>query len=655
MRSQDWGQDSVLAPSFSTEDRFQDTLDLFTNHNETPDCPGWTQSLILYQLRIDKFGDHSTIQSALERVHYLKHLGINGVVLNPIAKSFKGLGTNEEWGFYSHLEPDSIDSQIGTDADFQRFVDSLHLLGIKVFLDFEFHGVFDRDVFIKKLNWPSAWSAAGSGNTSSLLGSHPEFFNWVTDTFGTHPSYTGWNTAELVWKHPNGSQNLDLMDWYKDVLINDWIIKFDLDGLRLDLEPFEVAVEVGYAYWEDIRRTVEQISGKKILLIPEDGNAERNQAFAFAQEDFGVNNPRVGALWGGSVVKDFMISDTLDIPNTYDSNGNLLAWGQYFEPVHIVDEVKDLDGDGYSRNETYYTSALSSHDRHEYSAKGRLVYFGYGMLFQPFIPFWFMGEEFNASKNNPSDPFFDIIYYNRLNWSDLDANRLFFNEVRKMIYIRKKYQNLIGPSTGKLNDKAMVKIDVYGDQPDLPPYGYFNPQGDTLGIVVFGTKNSELQQLTVRLPMSQMRLEGAHAYSFHDLLKDTVLVLTPDGPSNQFTLPGISSWGNAIYAISPLHLSTENHREKDPLEISVFPNPNHGTFNLKYCSGKKKSASVQGYTIQVFDSNGLRCFVEQGNAKVAATDCFEKTINLKKLPKGIFNCQITFDGEESISHRFVIH
>ena len=60
--------------------------------------------------------------------------------------------------------------------------------------------------------------------------------------------------------------------------------------------------------------------------------------------------------------------------------------------------------------------------------------------------------------------------------------------LEKMIFIRKQYKNLIGPSTHELNKKPMVKISVNGSQPDMPSYGYFNETGDPVGIIVLGTK-----------------------------------------------------------------------------------------------------------------------------------------------------------------------
>ena len=544
INAQDWGNDDILNPSFANDNRFNNYLDLSGNENTTPVLPDWTQDLILYQMRIDKFGTVPTINSTLHRLYVLERLGITGVVINPIAKSFKGFSWDgsKYWGFYSHTEPNMIDPDLGTDADFTNLINKLHDMGIKVFLDFEFHGVFDREVFIKKMDWVDAYNDAGPENTSSLLTSHPEFFKWVTDEFGFHPRYTDWNTAELIWKKDDGTLNYPLMDWFKNVLVEDWIVKFNLDGLRLDLEPFEVATQVGYSYWEDIKALAKERTGRDIILIPEDGNAERNNAFAFAQEDFGVSNPRFG--WDGNV-KDFMVTEHLTNYPENNPHHNLTV-----DPVNIVEVVKGENGN-IARNETFYSSAISSHDNAQYTSDGHLVYFGYGTLFQPFIPFWYMGNEFNVRNSTTTyDEFHDRIYYSKINWNDYTANQSHFNAVRKMIYIRKKYKNLIAPSTHRLIDKAMVKIPVIGEQPDLGGYGYFNSTGENVGMIVLGTKETAVNNIKVKLPLAEMRLAGYDEYIFHNLMSDEKVTITPTN-EDEFVLDDLLAWDNLIYLIEP--------------------------------------------------------------------------------------------------------
>ena len=84
---------------------------------------------------------------------------------------------------------------------------------------------------------------------------------------------------------------------------------------------------------------------------------------------------------------------------------------------------------GISEMKPSIQAVFSSHDKHNYPSQGNLVYFGYGMLFQPFIPLWFMGNEFNVRETIPAGQ--EIIYFSRINWDDYENNMEHFNAVRK--------------------------------------------------------------------------------------------------------------------------------------------------------------------------------------------------------------------------------
>ena len=639
--SQDWGMFENLNPTFSADNRFNITLNLSgTGGNLTPVVPDWTQDLILYQMRIDKFGAFPTINSAREKLDVLTKLGITGVVLNPIAKPFKWAdGSYEEWMYYSHLEPNMIDPDLGTEADFKAFVTDLHARGIKVFLDFEFHGVFDRNVFLQGSSPvdQASYNAAGSQNVSSLITSHPEFFEKITDAKGTHIRYTVWNTAELMWKYSNGTINESLKTWYSNMLKDDWIKKYDLDGLRLDLEPYEVAKVVGYNYWENLIAAVKNETGKTIILIPEDGNALRNNAFAFSQGDYGVDNPRFGQA--SSRVKDFMVSAEMTNYPLIDPNVD-----NHVYPVNIVDEIKNTDGDVYNKFDTYYSSAISAHDNINYPSQGRLVYFGYGTLFQPFIPFWFMGNEFNVRKTVPADPFYKIIYFNRINWNDYTTNVTHFNEVRKMIYIRKKYKNLIGPSTYRICDKPIVKVPVAGILPDLPAYAYYNTTGDNVAILVLGTKTNAVNNIVVDLPLEQLRLNNFTCLEFHNLLTDTKQIISPvSGKPNRFQLENLTAWGNLIYKIEPC-----KPNGVDAVKVSRF-RLLHSNDNslLKLYFDSNSDVNLFPTSMQITDLNGKILKVIDFS-KTQSLNNQELSIDVADLSSGLYFVSVNSKSERTV-------
>ena len=96
----------------------------------------------------------------------------------------------------------------------------------------------------------------------------------------------------------------------------------------------------------------------------------------------------------------------------------------------------------------------------------------------------------------------------------------------------------------------MVKVPVVGSQPDLPGYGYYNPTGDPVGIIVLGTKANAVGGIQVELPLVEMRLDGYAQYDFHNLMTDEIITLTAVN-GDEFVLEDLGAWDSLIYKIEP--------------------------------------------------------------------------------------------------------
>lgn len=85
-------------------------------------------------------GDFSGI---VQKLDYLKSLGANAIWVTPIVEQvhgFVGGGTEQSFPFYGYhgywaLDFTKIDKNLGTEEDFQRFVDEAHKRGIRVLVD----------------------------------------------------------------------------------------------------------------------------------------------------------------------------------------------------------------------------------------------------------------------------------------------------------------------------------------------------------------------------------------------------------------------------------------------------------------------------------------------------------------------------------------
>ena len=206
---------------------------------------------------------------------------------------------------------------------------------------------------------------------------------------------------------------------------------------------------------------------------------------------------------------------------------------------------------GYSkRNDTFYTSAISSHDRSRYIANGRELYFGYAEMFSPFIPFFYQGEEFNASYTTVSGAIGDILYFNRIKWNELSnqANKDFLNKVKKLIKIRKQYKNIIAPFKTQLKDTNIISVNTFSTT-DLPAYAFW---GNNKIIIVIGVKNKHNKtSVKVKVPFVKGNISGFSKYKITDLLQNQEIIINKP-IDDTFDLGSLKDFTLKVFLIEPV-------------------------------------------------------------------------------------------------------
>ncbi len=162
--------------------------------------------LIIYELLIRDFtgtegqakGD-GTVRLAMEKIPYLKSLGINAVELLPITE-FNG---NISWGYNPnfYFAPDKA---YGTPDDYKEFIDECHRQGIAVILDMVFN----------QSDWQHPWYRMYSvGSNPMYNATAPHAYSVLNDFNQGHP---------LVAK-----QWADCVQY--------WLTEYNVDGFRFDL------------------------------------------------------------------------------------------------------------------------------------------------------------------------------------------------------------------------------------------------------------------------------------------------------------------------------------------------------------------------------------------------------------------------------------
>lgn len=164
------------------------------------------KDLLVYEILLRDFTDAKSLAGAIEKLDYVKSLGVNAVELMPVFE-FSG---NNSWGYNPsfYFAPDKA---YGNKAAYKRFVDECHKRGLAVIVDVVFnHATGDHP-------WCKMYWNAATGKPSA---DNP-FFN--VDAPHNWSVFNDWRMENEVVK-----------DYFCDVL-KYWISEYKIDGYRFDL------------------------------------------------------------------------------------------------------------------------------------------------------------------------------------------------------------------------------------------------------------------------------------------------------------------------------------------------------------------------------------------------------------------------------------
>ena len=201
--------------------------------NNTYPHPEWSYSAVLYEMNIRQLTPQGTFAAAMERLPFLRDLGIDAIWLMPVypigVEGRKGsLGS-----YYSIRDYCAINPEFGTMEDFDNFVTKAHSLGMKVLLDWVANHTA-RDA--KWINGKSAdWYEREADGTAKVP------WDW-TDT--AKLNYANRD----VWRGQIESMRF-------------WIEKHDIDGFRCDM-----AMLVPIEFWQEASKILHAIKPDVFML-----------------------------------------------------------------------------------------------------------------------------------------------------------------------------------------------------------------------------------------------------------------------------------------------------------------------------------------------------------------------------------------------------
>lgn len=246
----------------------------YLNNEDLHRTPEWVKDTVWYQIFPDRFysaikksnlkwgelpvnnnelygGD---IKGVIEKLPYLKDLGISGIYFTPI---FEAPSAHK----YDTTDYFKIDPQFGTNKDFKTLVQSAHKLGIKVMLDGVFnHCGYDHEFFQDVIE---------NGERSKykdcfFIDKYP-VINFPLDSFKKPFNYHGtklnYRAFAFTPYMPKWNTENPIASKYLLECITFWIKEYDIDGWRLD-----VSNEISHDFLRMIRKVSRKAKQDTFIL-----------------------------------------------------------------------------------------------------------------------------------------------------------------------------------------------------------------------------------------------------------------------------------------------------------------------------------------------------------------------------------------------------
>lgn len=375
--------------------------------------------LVIYELHIGTFnregrneGEVGTFYSAVEKLDYLRDLGINAIELMPVME-FPG---DKSWG-YNPSYPFSVETAYGGPEGLKHFIYEAHNRGIAVILDVVYNhfGPSDTDLW--------------------------QFDGWNENDYGGIYFYND-ERAKTPWgdNRPDFGRK-EVRNYIRDNALM-WLHAYQCDGLRLDAtamirflgyeEPHDrTMLEEGYSFLQDLNAEIRaKFPGK--LLIAEDLKVDAVVTAPISKNGLGFH-----AQWGLGFA-DYVKKVLLEVDDQH-RNLQLIVESLFFSFNNdvfqrvIFTESHDEVANGSSR----LPEEIDPGNADGEYAKKKSTLGAITLLTSAGIPMIFQGQEFMTHG------FFSDS--NALNWQNQKQNHGISQLYRDLIWMRSgRYEDLVG-------------------------------------------------------------------------------------------------------------------------------------------------------------------------------------------------------------------
>ncbi len=332
---------------------------------------GPLSAAIIYELHIGTFTPEGTFDSTIERLDYLKQLGVTHVELMPV-NEFSG-----EWGWgYDGVDLYAPHHCYGGPEALKRLVDACHARGLAAILDVVYNHL---------------------GPTGNYLSQFGPYF--------TKKHATPWGEAVNL----DGEGSTEVRRFFCDNALM-WLRDYHFDGLRLD--AVHALIDSSAVHF------LEQLASEVDALQASVGRHK----FLIAESD--LNDPRLvrpremggyglAAQWSDDLHHAVHSLVTGETAGYYEDFGGMEKVAKAMRDVFVYDGTNSKHrGSVHGRpvgnlSRTHFLGYIQTHDQVGNRAQGERITSLTSLgrtkiaaaiyLTAPFIPMIFMGEEFGAS------------------------------------------------------------------------------------------------------------------------------------------------------------------------------------------------------------------------------------------------------------------
>ncbi|MBP3547321.1 MAG: alpha amylase C-terminal domain-containing protein [Alistipes sp.] len=195
--------------------------------------PEWSYSAVLYELNIRQFTPEGTLNAAIERLPFLRSVGVDALWLMPIYPIGEEGRKGTLGSYYSIRDYQAVNEEFGTAEDLKAFISVAHSLGMKVLLD---------------------WVANHTARDARWITERPA--DWYErDAEGVPLVPWDWtDTAKLNYaNHDVWRGQIEAMRY--------WVEEFGVDGFRCDM-----AMLVPIEFWREVSEELHRIKPDIFML-----------------------------------------------------------------------------------------------------------------------------------------------------------------------------------------------------------------------------------------------------------------------------------------------------------------------------------------------------------------------------------------------------